>query len=184
MNETISYDELYYLVNEKNESAEILLFQEVEKYLGWLVFAKSNDFLREEDVLSYGWQGYIEAFAGYNENNTTTFKSFLQHCVSRRLIDVQRKRNKHSLKAHMSSLLMSEETVQYAVESTKTFKLDETRMHFKVFWKGLSRQEQKIFYAYLAGAKPVELAEQFSLTESVIYKKLRTLREKLKSEIL
>lgn len=180
----ISYDELYYMICEKNEDAEEILFRKVEHYLGWICYAKTNDFLRHEDVMSYGWQGYIEAFRGYNEYSTTTFKSFLHHCVDRRLIDVQRKRNKKTLKAHMSSLLMSEEKVQYAVEVRNTSSVTNTRLYFREFWQELSQEEQQLFSDYAEGITISMLAEEHGISENMVYKKIRNLRVKMKDTLL
>lgn len=180
----ISYDELYYLINEKNEVAEKMLFDDVEKYLQWLCLVKGNDYLRTEDIMSYGWQGYIEAFQNYNPKQTTTFKSFMQFCINRRLIDIQRRRNKKSLKGHMSSLLISDERVAYVVECKTTTTVTDENLLFELFWENLSKEEQIILKKYTMGVKIQNIAEQLNVSVAMMYKKIRQLKEKLKRSLL
>jgi len=178
-----NYDELYYLVMEKNEEAEKLLYEEVEKYLKWICYQKSNDFLREEDILSYGWQGYLEALEDYLPTSHITFKSFLHHCIDRRLIDVQRKRNKKSLKGHMSSLLISEEKVMYIVETRQTTHVNDINMVLYKFWQTLSHLEKRIFRMYVKGSKTNEIAQKVELSNTTVYKIIKDMRERLKKEL-
>lgn len=179
----INYDELYYLVMEKNELAEQVLYAEVEKYLKWLCYQKANDFLRKEDILSYGWQGYIEAFASYNPESHITFKSFLHHCVDRRLIDIQRRRNKKTLKGHMSSLLISEEKVMYIVETKQTTGVTDVKLTMFQFWESLTELEKAVFESYIKGVSIKEIAERFSVSTTTVYKIIKQLRERLKKEL-
>jgi len=178
-----NYDELYYLVMEKNEEAEKVLYNEVEKYLKWICYQKSNDFLRHEDILSYGWQGYVEAIDPYIPTSPVTFKSFLHHCIDRRLIDVQRKRNKKSLKGHMSSLLISEEKVMYIVEAKETTQVNEINVTLRQFWDTLSNQEKRIFRLYIKGVKTKDIAQRMSVSSTTIYKIIKDIRQRLKKEL-
>jgi len=178
-----NYDELYYLVMEKNEEAEKILYHEVEKYLKWLCYRKSNDFLRQEDILSYGWQGYIEALGAYVPTSHITFKSFLHHCIDRRLIDVQRKRNKKSLKGHMSSLLISEEKVMYIVEARKTTQVDDIKITLRQFWQTLNNLEKRIFRLYIKGVKTSEIAQKVGVSSTTVYKIIKDIRNRLKKEL-
>lgn len=179
----VNYDELYYLINEKNEVAEQMLFKAVQNYLEWLCTMKANDFLRREDILSYGWLGYIEAFASYDPTNRVTFKSFMQHCIMRRLIDVQRKRNKGSLKGHMSSLLMSDQKVQYAVEAKTTFRINDVRLLFESYWEELTSTQQQILTLYIEGVELKDIARQCNLSEPSIYRQIRQLRQQLTKQM-
>jgi len=179
----INYDELYYLVMEKNEEAERLLYNEVEKYLRWLCYQKSNDFLREEDIMSYGWQGYVEAFDAYIPSSHVSFKSFLHHCIERRLIDVQRKRNKKSLKGHMSSLLISEEKVMYVVEAKQTTQVNDINISFRQFWQTLNHLERKILRLYVKGMKTNDIAQKVQLSSTTVYKVIKNMRQRLKEEL-
>jgi RNA polymerase sporulation-specific sigma factor len=178
-----NYDELYYLIMEKNEEAERILYAEVEKYLKWLCFKKANDFLRKEDILSYGWQGYIEALDAYEPMSPVTFKSFLHHCIDRRLIDVQRKRNKQTLKGHMSSLLISEEKVMYVVEARNTTHVNDMRLTLRQFWHTLSNFERRIFRLYIQGVKTNDIAHKLGVSSTTVYKTIKNIRERLSKEL-
>ncbi|MGL5042257.1 MAG: sigma factor [Culicoidibacterales bacterium] len=174
-----SYDELYYLACEKNEMAEKMLCQRIERYLQWLCFVKANDFLRTEDIMSYGWQGYIDAMQRYLPGHNTTFKTFAQFCIKRRLIDVQRGRNKRTMKAHMTSLLISDEKVAYTVETRYTTQITDENMIFETFWKQLVAKERLLLSKYTFGESIDEMATYFQCSNASIYKKIRGLRTKL-----
>jgi RNA polymerase sigma factor, sigma-70 family len=179
----VNYDELYYLIMEKNETAETILYNEVEKYLHWLCYNKVNDFLRKEDILSYGWQGYVEAFAAYLPDNSVTFKSFLQHCIGRRLIDVQRRHNKKSFKGHMTGMLMSEEKVRYSVEKKRATEVSDLKLTMRQFWKTLSVNEKRTFRLYIQGTPKQEIADTLGVSTTTVYKIIRKLRQRLKKEL-
>lgn len=180
----VNYDELYYLMLEKNPDAERILYHEVEKYLTWLCTQRGNYFLRREDILSYGWQGYIEALIAYDPKNTTSFKSFMQHCVTRRVIDVQRKHSKESLRAHMTGLLLSEESVMYIVDSQKKgTEITDVRLLVNEFWDKLNQRDKAIFQMYIMGCSREEIATHFSLAAGTIYRKIREIKERFKKEL-
>jgi|GEM_PF-3234819 RNA polymerase sigma factor, sigma-70 family len=181
----INFDELYYLIGEKNEDAEHAMIKEVESYLKWLCSQKSNHFLREEDIMSYGWQGYIEALISYNPENNTSFRTFLYYCISRRLLDIQRRRNKQSLKGHMTGISMSESIVKYTVESRADIReISDAGMLFQTYWEKLPEETRTIFSYFLQGKTAEEIAEAVDKKSSTIYLRIRKIREELKKLLL
>ncbi|GBU11210.1 hypothetical protein AwErysi_08260 [Erysipelotrichaceae bacterium] len=179
----ISYDELHYLVREKNEDAEILLFKKTERYLKWISYAKSNDFLRQEDILSYGWQGYQEAINCYDPMQKTKFKTFMEFCIQRRLIDVQRRRNRGGLKGHMNGLLISDEKVAYAVDRQEASFLTDDNLIFDAFWKKLTEKERMMLKYFLRGDKMVEIAVKMDVSSPTVYQKIKKMKHKLQEMV-
>ena len=180
----LNYDELYYLITEKNEIAERILYKDVERYLRYLAFRKTNDFLRPEDVLSYGWQGYIEALEAYDPGNLVGFRSFLYHCIRRRLIDVQRRRNKGSYKAHMTSMLISEEVVQYAVENHRPLYVTDDVVILEQFRNLLTEKEQEVLRLHIEGYTAEQISQQIKTSLTFVYRTIRQVRKRFSEELL
>lgn len=178
--ETLNFDELYYLVKEKNEDAEAILCQEIEKYLKFLSYTKVNSFLRAEDIMSFGWQGYIEALDAYRPDTTVNFYVFTKNCINRRLVDIQRKRNKQSLKGLMMGMSIEESKVAYIVDMKNHTSVEDIRLLFRQFLQQLSLTEQQIFQLYLEKDSVTEVSLILKKKEQFIYKTIREIKDKLK----
>ncbi|TLG77280.1 sigma-70 family RNA polymerase sigma factor [Culicoidibacter larvae] len=100
----VNEEELFYLISEKNEDAEMIFYGRIENYLQFLSRTYSSVFLRQDDILSYGWQGVIEAFDCYNPQAGVSFASFVRNCIQRRIIDIRRRNNQDKRKAIMTKI--------------------------------------------------------------------------------
>lgn len=100
----VNEEELFYLISEKNEDAEMIFYGRIENYLQFLSRTYTSVFLRQDDILSYGWQGVIEALDCYNPQAGVSFASFVRNCIQRRIIDIRRRNNQDKRKAIMTQI--------------------------------------------------------------------------------
>ena len=164
---------------EGNEDAERILYETIQPYLYFLAYRYKSVFLSVEDVLSYGWQGVIEALAAYDPYHKIAFKSFIRGCIQRRIIDIRRKNARLSNRGHMLSISLDEYEESFMYVSSPH--LDELHAALNRYLQSeLTDEYWLVYQAFCAGYKVQKIAIKHHKSEQTIYRMLRVIQKQAK----
>lgn len=193
---TITDEELINIYKEDNKVESEALKQIIERYTP-IINNKANKYFaigsEKNDIIQEGMIGLLSAIKNFDNNGNTSFKTFANLCIDRKLITVLKSSNRQkqmplnnaiSLNKKINGDLEENNNELMGLIDNGYNPVDEfiNKEYYKAMtynlYNKLSKHEKEVFDEYLTGKSYAEIAQKLNCQEKSVDTALTRIRRK------